>query len=71
MNAKLKIKGEVEKVHHPGVLQPYDVALCGQDLIGDTEWEIAIVTNEKINCEICIRIIVECKKIKLNQLNIK
>jgi len=46
-----------------------DVALCGQDLAGDSElgWEAAEQTKEKVNCKDCIRIVEHCKKIKRSE----
>jgi hypothetical protein len=56
-------------VHADGVFQPADMALCGQDLMGDSYlgWEQAKPTTAKITCENCIRIIEYCKKIKKSQ----
>ena len=63
--AKLKVEGETFN-HHPGVNQVFDLALCGQDLSGDSwlGWETAEVIDGKINCPECLRIIIECRSLK-------
>ena len=54
--------------HHPGVNQPWDVALCGQDLRGDSiageSWEEHKQVNGKVTCYQCLIIILEVKKLK-------
>lgn len=57
-------------IHCDGPIQPGDVALCGQDLCGDSHlgWEMAEETNKKINCKHCIRIIKMCKEVKSTEM---
>lgn len=56
-------------VHFTGVFQS-DYALCGQDLAGDSagfDGEGAYEsepTNNKVDCEDCLRIVYHCKKLK-------
>ena len=51
--------------HHPGIWQPWDISLCGQDLMGDTigseHWDQAIRVNGKIDCPDCLAIIRTCR----------
>ncbi len=69
--ARLKIvDGDSVSVrnHHPGINQPFDISLCGQDLMGDRigteQWEIADKVDGKIDCPSCLRIISECRRLK-------
>ena len=54
--------------HHPGVNQPWNVALCGQDLRGDNiageSWEECKPVNGKITCPQCLDIIYVIRQLK-------
>lgn len=69
--AKLTITdGTIVKtsMHHPGVAQPWDVSLCGQDLMGDNigteKWQEAVAVNGKIDCPDCLAIIRTCRALR-------
>lgn len=68
--AKIKIDGKWT-IHHPGILQPFDSALCGQDLIGDESlgWGIAEESTQRITCSDCIRIIEACWQVKKTDIS--
>lgn len=58
------LKGTIHFENPTGSQQDY--TLCGITLDGDTETAGGYVnTNQKVNCEHCIRIVEYCKKIKL------
>lgn len=67
------------KLHHPGVNQTWDIALCGQDLMGDNiagaTWKEAQSVDGKIDCPDCIAIIKACKALRKSDfvcsLNVK
>lgn len=62
---KLTDEEDQTHVHADGVFQPGDMALCGQDLMGDSHlgWGTAEPTGKRIDCPNCIRIIDHCKGI--------
>ena len=44
-----------------------DLTLCGQDIIGDKEYEQAVDTNKPVNCEYCLSLVRLCKSIRLKK----
>lgn len=65
-----KFSGE-EIIHCDSPMQgDGDTALCGQDLIGDSYlgWHAGELTEKKITCKDCIRIIQFSKKVKSTEL---
>lgn len=68
--AKTQIE-DLVACHHPGVTQTFDVALCGQDLSGDSwlGWEAAEVVDGVIDCEDCLRIIHACRELQESDLS--
>ena len=69
--AKLTIKdGDHESTvcHHPGINQPWDISLCGQDLMGDRigteKWGCAVEVDGKIDCQMFVAIILTCKELR-------
>lgn len=56
-------------VHADGNFQSGDVALCGNDLMGDATlgWHPAEETNKRITCEMCKRLVIYCKSISLKE----
>ena len=55
-------------VHWDGVFQPGDMSLCGSDLMGDgwdgkEGWQAGEITNKKVNCLQCLKIIEHVKNI--------
>jgi hypothetical protein len=63
--ARLKVERYRVIQHHPGVEQPWDVALCGQDLMGDDwlGWGTAEKVEGKVTCPDCARIIHACRQL--------
>lgn len=58
----IKYNNGNDVVHWDGPFQPGDMSLCGSDLMGDSAeglegWLEGIVTNKKVNCEHCLRIV--------------
>lgn len=56
------------KMHHPGITQPWDISLCGQDLMGDSigteSWPEAEAVDGKIDCPDCLAIIKTCRALR-------
>ena len=49
----------IEKlVHYEGCFS--DLALCGQDIVGDDcqgdSWDLGVQTNKRVNCEHCLAV---------------
>lgn len=69
--AKLTITDGVTvktRQHHPGITQPWDISLCGQDLLGDRigneSWQQAQEVDGKIDCPDCLAIITTCRALR-------
>lgn len=60
MNQKLRFKDGHVEIHYQSA-GPADVSLCGQDLLGDTDWYSAKPTNRRVDCATCLRIVEYCK----------
>ena len=69
MALKIKIKTEYDNLVHIDMLAN-TYTLCGLETAGDEGIgiETGVRTNEKINCEDCIRIINICKSVKSNEI---
>lgn len=71
MGQKLKHKITKKTIVHCVSAGQSDYSLCGHDLAGDTDYDSAIRTTEKINCEDCIDIINFCKRLPDNAISSK
>lgn len=65
---EIEYKNGVKVIHWDGVFQPGDMSLCNSDLMGDSAegvngWKQGVVTNKKVSCPHCLRIIEHVKNI--------
>lgn len=71
MGQKLKHKITKKTIVHCISAGQSDYSLCGHDLAGDTDYDNAVRTTEKINCEDCIDIINFCKRLPNDAISSK
>lgn len=64
--ARLKVSNTKVLHHHPGVFNPWDVALCGHDLTGDEDlgWGTAKKREGQVTCQDCARLMHVLSKVK-------